>query len=63
VNYGLSPRPSLDPDDLAALIAAAEEVLAVPVRRDPVALTPAWRFSGRWFDVAPFSNRRPYRRH
>jgi hypothetical protein len=63
VNYGLAPRPQLAPDDLAALVGAAEQVLAVPVRRAPETIVPAWRFSGRWFDVAPFSNRRPYRRH
>jgi hypothetical protein len=63
VNYGLAPRPELDPDDLAALVAAAESVLSAPVRREPVSVVPAWRFSGRWFVTAPFSNRRPVRRH
>jgi len=27
VNYGLTPRPELPPDELAALVAALEEVL------------------------------------
>jgi hypothetical protein len=58
VNYGLTPRPELPPDELAALVAAAEEVLrsekSVVVDRAPV-----WRFSGRWFNEAPFANRRP----
>ncbi|MDE3064492.1 MAG: hypothetical protein KGJ36_02345 [Acidobacteriota bacterium] len=62
MSYGLAPRPGLDPDDLAALVAATESVLAAPVRREPLAAVPAWRFSGRWFNAAPFSNRRPIRR-
>jgi hypothetical protein len=44
---------------LAALIAAAEEVLR---REKAVAIidqAPVWRFSGRWFNAAPFSDRRP----
>jgi hypothetical protein len=63
VSYGLAPRPELPPEELAGLVAAAEALLAAPVRRSLVTAVPAWRFSGRWFDVAPFSNRRPYRRH
>jgi hypothetical protein len=59
VNYGLTPRPVLDPDELAALIAATEEVLRSekpPVIVDQVS---NWRFSGRWFNAAPYTNRRP----
>jgi hypothetical protein len=60
VNYGLAPRPELPPDELAALVAAIEEVLrnekAAVALVDPV---PSWRFSGRWFNAAPFTNRRP----
>jgi hypothetical protein len=59
VSYGLTPRPQLGSDELAALLAAAEAVLQrerAPVSVDPV---PVWRFSGRWFNAAPFSNRRP----
>ena len=59
MNYGLTPRPELPPDELAALVAALEEVL----REEKVVavqdLVPIWRFSGRWFNAAPFSNRRP----
>jgi hypothetical protein len=58
VNYGLTPRPELSPDELAALVAAAEEIL----RSEKTAVvdqTPTWRFSGRWFNAAPFTNRRP----
>lgn len=58
MNYGLTPRPELPPDELAALVAAAEEVL----RSETIVVVdqaPNWRFSGRWFNVAPFSNRRP----
>jgi hypothetical protein len=63
VSHGLAPRPALAPEELAALVAAAEAVLAAAVAPAPLAATPAWRFSGRWFDLAPFSNRRPHRRH
>jgi hypothetical protein len=58
VNYGLTPRPELPPDELAALVAALEEVL----RTEKIVVVdqvPIWRFSGRWFNTAPFSNRRP----
>jgi hypothetical protein len=60
VNYGLTPRPALEPDELAALTAAAQEILlqqkSAPLIVDPV---PKWRFSGRWFNAGHFSNRRP----
>lgn len=58
MTYGLTPRPELDPDDLAALVAVAQELLQRPVTAaaDPV---PNWRFSGRWFNAGPFANRRP----
>ena len=59
MNYALTPRPVLDADELAALTAATEEMLrgeTVPVLVD---LVPSWRFSGRWFNAAPYSNRRP----
>ncbi len=35
---------------------------AEPVVRPATSVAPAWRFSGRWFDAPPFTNRRPYRR-
>jgi hypothetical protein len=60
VSYGLTPRPTLDPDEMAALVAAAQEIMlqrtSVPLMLDPV---PNWRFSGRWFNAGHFSNRRP----
>jgi hypothetical protein len=60
VSYGLTPRPQLAPDELAALMAAAQEIMSqatsAPVVVDPV---PNWRFSGRWFNAGHFSNRRP----
>jgi hypothetical protein len=58
VNYGLNPRPELPPDELAALVAAVEEVL-LSERVVIVDHVPNWRFSGRWFNAAPFSDRRP----
>jgi len=57
VNYGLTPRPELAPDELAALVAAVEEVLLN--EKIVVDQVPNWRFSGRWFDAQPFSDRRP----
>jgi hypothetical protein len=60
VTYGLTPRPELPPDELAALIAAAEEILRN--QKKAIAIVdeaPVWRFSGRWFNAAPFTNRRP----
>jgi hypothetical protein len=59
VNYGLTPRPVLDGDELAALVAATEEILRAETAPVLVDLVPTWRFSGRWFNAAPFSNRRP----
>lgn len=57
MNYGLTPRPELAPDELAALVAAVEEVLLS--EKIVVDQVPNWRFSGRWFNAAPFSDRRP----
>ena len=57
MNYGLTPRPELAPDEMAALVAAVEEVLLS--EKIVVDQVPNWRFSGRWFNAAPFSDRRP----
>jgi hypothetical protein len=50
----------LGSDELAALMAVAQEILlqakSAPLIADPV---PNWRFSGRWFNAGHFSNRRP----
>jgi hypothetical protein len=59
VTYGLTPRPQLPPDDLAALVAAAEEILLREKTPLVVDQVPAWRFSGRWFNASPIANRRP----
>jgi hypothetical protein len=59
VNYGLTPRPELPPDELAALVAAVEEVMRSEKTAAVVDQAPVWRFSGRWFNAAPFANRRP----
>jgi hypothetical protein len=59
VTYGLTPRPELPPDELAALIAAAEEVLRSEKAVTIVDQAPVWRFSGRWFNAGPYSDRRP----
>jgi len=57
--YGLSPRPELPAEEVAVLIAVAEELLAAQSAAidDEVS---RWRFSGRWFHAGPFANRRPY---
>jgi hypothetical protein len=59
VIYGLTPRPVLDADELAALIAATEEILRSETPPSVVDQVSNWRFSGRWFNTGPFSNRRP----
>jgi hypothetical protein len=59
LSYGLTSRPELPPDELAALIAAAEEVLRSEKAVAIIDQAPVWRFSGRWFNAAPFSDRRP----
>jgi hypothetical protein len=60
VTYGLSPRPELPAEEMAALIAAAEEILRRDVTR-VVDRPSSWRFSGRWFNSGPYANRRPLR--
>ncbi len=59
MNYGLAPRPALPPEEMAALIAAAEELLR-DERRRVKDKAPSWRFSGRWFNAGPFTLRRPH---
>ncbi|MGD1013174.1 MAG: hypothetical protein ABR963_02130 [Acidimicrobiales bacterium] len=60
MNYGLQPRPQLPPDEMAALVVAAEELLKSQARVVADA-PPSWRFSGRWFNAGPYAYRRPYR--
>ncbi|MEO9181194.1 MAG: hypothetical protein ABI298_06050 [Acidimicrobiales bacterium] len=58
MTYALTPRPELDPDELAALVAVAEELL----KKSPLVAVdevPNWRFSGRWFSAGPFTHWRP----
>ncbi len=57
--YGLAPRPELPAEEMAALIAAAEELLKQQSSYIADDL-PAWRFSGRWFNAGPFALRRPH---
>jgi hypothetical protein len=59
VSYGLTPRPELAPDELAALVAAVEEVLRTEKTVTVADQVPIWRFSGRWFNDSPLANRRP----
>lgn len=59
MSYDLPARPSLDAEDLAAVIATAELVLRQE-RRVVIDRPPVWRFSGRWFNSGPYANRRPH---
>ncbi len=46
----LAPRPVPDPEILAVITAAAEQVLRPAVlAEEPVVRLNAWRYSGRWF--------------
>jgi len=60
VSYGLRPRPELPPEEMAALISAAEEILKAQRHQVPDG-APSWRFSGRWFNSGPYADRRPHR--
>ena len=62
MNYGLTPRPELSPDEMAALVAAAQELTkSSPLTMVVVDHASSWRFSGRWFNNGPFADRRPHR--
>ena len=49
------------PEELAAIVAAVELVWprpAAPTPEPPAPVSPAWRFSGRWWrDCSPYSRR------
>lgn len=62
MTYALTPRPELALDELAALVAVAEELINRPTRTIAVVdHASSWRFSGRWFNSGPFADRRPQR--
>ncbi|MGA2968597.1 MAG: hypothetical protein ABSE75_02205 [Acidimicrobiales bacterium] len=62
MSHGLAPRPGLPADEMAALTAAAEEMMIEQtVPNVAVDAVPSWRFSGRWFNSGPYANRRPMR--
>ena len=63
MSYGLTPRPELPAEEMAVLVAAAQELLKTPAAMDLVDHAPSWRFSGRWFNAGPYALRRPYRTH
>ena len=46
---GLSPRPEPDPEVLAVITAAAEQLLRPAAVLSTEAPANPWRFSGRWF--------------
>ncbi len=60
MSHGLAPRPVLATDELAALVAVAEEFLSSASAVVATDAVPVWRFSGRWFNAGPYSNRRPH---
>jgi hypothetical protein len=57
VSNGLTPRPELSPEDVAAVIAAAQNHFAQRAEGVPD-VPPVWRFSGRWFSTQTLTNRR-----
>ena len=59
-SYGLTPRPELPAEELAAVVAAATELLRSSAVLDEDQV-PSWRFSGRWFNAGPYALRRPHR--
>jgi hypothetical protein len=60
MSQSLAPRPALEADDLAALLVVSEEFVREQVRLSTkVDSVPIWRFSGRWFNVGPYAQRRP----
>ena len=57
MSNGLAPRPELPSEDVAAVIAAAQNHFAQ--RAEGIAdVVPVWRFSGRWFGTQTLTNRR-----
>ena len=61
MSHGLRPRSSLGPEETAALVVATSVLLARGPLLEAPDLVPAWRFSGRWFNVGRFALRRPHR--
>jgi len=60
MSYGLRPRVSASPEEIATVTAIARELLMRQLVAPAPDATPAWRFSGRWFAAHPFSAlRRP----
>jgi hypothetical protein len=52
----------LPADEMAALLAVAEEMISEQsLQIVAVDMAPSWRFSGRWFNSGPYANRRPMR--
>ena len=62
MSHGLAPRPQLPPGEVAVVVAAVEALLRQGASDVVADVAPTWRFSGRWFNPGPFSQRRP-RRH
>ena len=61
MSYALTPKGSLPPEEMAAVVAAAQALIEQEVRELRVEeTTPLWRFSGRWFAAGPYGSlRRP----
>jgi hypothetical protein len=50
VTFGLRPRPKACPEEVAAITAIAQALLTPTVVEATRDKTPAYRFSGRWFN-------------
>ena len=57
MSNGLTPRPELSLEDVAAVIAAGQNHFAQRAKGVPD-VSPVWRFSGRWFSTQTLTNRR-----
>lgn len=59
MSHGLRPRPQPSDAEVAAIVAAATQLL-VPAAATSGGADLRWRFSGRWFSAHPYSEfRRP----
>ena len=50
MTFGLRPRPQARPEEVAAITAIAQALLTPTVVEAARDETPAYRFSGRWFN-------------
>ncbi len=59
MSFGLRPRPAIPASELAAVTAAVASLASPsPGTAIDTDVTPAWRFSGRWFAGSPLNDQR-----